>query len=173
MVVDEVGELDAAAALLAFGDLRESRDRAERHILLLAAHFADLHHPDSTPSGARTLPGTERGIRLAGTGTPPVREFAIAEAAAELHLTTFSARRLIGDALETRHRLPAIWARVVAGQAVTRLVRAVAQATRDLTAAQAGTVDTALVDIVDGRLRLYLYGRGKGPFAEFVRMPAR
>lgn len=29
------------------------------------------------------------------------------------------------------------------------------------------------VDLVDGRLRLHLYGRGKGPFAEFVRMPAR
>ncbi len=152
MVVDEVEELDAAAALLAFGDLRATRDRAERDILLLAAHFADLHHPDSTPRGARTLPGTERGIRLAGTGTPLVREFALAEAAAELHLTTFSARRLIGDALETRHRLPAIWARVLAGEAVTRLVRAVAQATRDLTAAQAGTVDTALADLVDGRL---------------------
>ncbi len=152
MVVDEVEELDAAAALLAFGDLRATRDRAERDILLLAAHFADLHHPDSTPRGARTLPGTERGIRLAGTGTPLVREFALAEAAAELHLTTFSARRLIGDALETRHRLPAIWARVLAGEAVTRLVRAVAQATRDLTADQAGTVDTALADLVDGRL---------------------
>lgn len=29
------------------------------------------------------------------------------------------------------------------------------------------------VDVVDGRLRLHLFGRGKGPFAEFVRMPAR
>jgi hypothetical protein len=152
MVVDEVEELDVAAALLAFGDLRETRDRAERDILLLAAHFADLHHPDATPRGTRPLPGTERGVHLAGPGTPPVREFAVAEMAAELHLTTYSARRLLGDALETRHRLPKIWARVMTADALTRLVRCVAQATRDLTPAQAGTVDTALVEVVDGRL---------------------
>lgn len=29
------------------------------------------------------------------------------------------------------------------------------------------------LDLVDDRLRLYLFGRGNGPFAEFVRMPAR
>ena len=66
MVVDEVEELDAAAALLAFGDLREARDRAERDILLLAAHYADLHHPDSTPRGARTLPGNPQTTYMAG-----------------------------------------------------------------------------------------------------------
>jgi hypothetical protein len=157
MVIEQVEELDAADALLAFGDLRAARDRAERDIFVLAAHYADLHHPETTGRGdERGLPGSDRPVRLGGEGTPAVLELAIAEAAPELHTTTFAARRLISDALDTRHRLPRIWARLVAGEVPVRLARAIAQATRDLTPAQAGTVDGTLAEYADGRLG---YGR--------------
>jgi hypothetical protein len=157
MVVDQVEELSEVDTLLAFGHLRHTRERAERDIFVLAAHFADLHNVDAASGDRlRTLPGTERGVQLGGRGTPLVLEFAIAEVAAELHTTTFAARRLIGDALETRHRLPRIWARVRACEALVRLARKVAQATRDLSPAQAGTVDDALAEYADGRLP---YGR--------------
>jgi hypothetical protein len=67
-------------------------------------------------------------------------------------MTTWSARRLIGDALETRHRLPRIWGRVVADELPTWVARRVAQATRGLGRAQVGVVDDRLVEYADGRL---------------------
>ncbi|HSJ19541.1 MAG TPA: hypothetical protein VK964_03110 [Nocardioidaceae bacterium] len=109
MVIEQVEDLDAADTLYAFVDLRATRERAERDIFVLAAHFADLHHPEATAGGDReVLPGADRGVQFGGRGTPLVLELAIAEAAAELHTTTFAARRLVGDALATRHRLPRI-----------------------------------------------------------------
>jgi hypothetical protein len=157
MVIEQVEDLDVAETLYAFGDLRATRERAERDIFVLAAHFADLHHPDATVGGDRqVLPGADRGVQLGGRGTPLVLELAIAEAAAELHTTTFAARRLVGDALETRHSLPRIWTRVVACEVPVRLARKIAQATRDLTPAQAGDVDDTLAEYADGRLP---YGR--------------
>jgi hypothetical protein len=62
-------------------------------------------------------PGTERAVRVGGPGTPEMAEFACAELGARLQLSPWSARRLIADALDARHRLPAIWTRVLAGQA--------------------------------------------------------
>ncbi len=151
MVVDEVE--DAGAALVAFGDLRRVRDAAERDLFLLTAHFADLYHVDpARPDQLRTLPGTEREIKVAGDGAPLVWEFAIAEMAAELGISTWSARRKIGDALETRHRLPLLFARVEAGEVPAWIAAKVAQATRPLTRAQAAFVDDQLVEYADGRL---------------------
>ncbi len=151
MVVDEVE--DAGAALVAFGDLRRVRDAAERDIFLLTAQFADFYHVDTArPDHLRSLPGTEREVKVAGDGAPLVWEFAIAEMAAELGISTWSARRKIGDALETRHRLPLLWARVEAGEVPAWIAAKVAQATRPLTRAQAAFVDDQLVEYADGRL---------------------
>lgn len=153
MVLEDVDELSAGEALVAFGDLRRTRDRASRDIFVLAAHFADLYHLDSAdPGGLHTLPGTERAIKVAGDGAPLVAEFAIAEMAAELAMTTWSARRLIGDALETRHRLPRVWARLLTGEVAAWMASKIAQATRDLTAEQAATVDAGVAEYADGRL---------------------
>ena len=153
MVVADVEELGASEALVAFGDLRRIRDRASRDIFVLAAHFADLYHVVAgRDGGLRTAPGSERAIKVAGDGAPLVAEFAIAEMAAELGMTTWSARRLVGDALETRHRLPKLWARVLADEAPAWIASKVAQATRELTQGQAATVDKELAEYADGRL---------------------
>src|SRR5512133_1008602 len=55
-----------------------------------------------------------------------------------------SASRLIGNALDLRHRLRQIWAAALAGQVPAHQARHIAAATRHLTAAQAGRVDAQL-----------------------------
>ncbi len=67
-------------------------------------------------------------------------------------ITTANARRLVGDALAVRHRLPRLWARVYAGAVPSWRARFVAKATRDLTQAQAMRVDDQVADYADGRL---------------------
>lgn len=149
--VEKLEELGAGEALQAFGRLRAERDRASRDIFVLAAHFADLYNVHATPRGLRRK-GGERPIQVAGDGAPLVLEFAIAELAAELHLTTWSAKRLIGDALETRHRLPRLWQRVYDGEVADWIAAKVARATRNLTAEQAAIVDAEIAEYADSRL---------------------
>jgi hypothetical protein len=47
----------------------------ECKLLELAAHWADLHHPDSQAPAEKTLPGAEQGRQLGSDGTPEVLEF--------------------------------------------------------------------------------------------------
>ncbi len=98
------------------------------------------------------LPGLERAVRVGGVGTPPVAEFAWAELGARLQISPWSARQLVADALDVRHRLPLIWARVLAGQARVGNARRVAARTRHLSVEAAAVVDAAMVDFVDGSL---------------------
>ena len=53
-------------------------------IVELAAHWADLNHPDSQSPLAKPLPGTEQRRQLGGQGTPEVLEFAPAELGAQM-----------------------------------------------------------------------------------------
>ena len=67
---------DAAATLsLASASYREILEH-ECKLLQLAAHWSDLHHPDSQAPAEKTLPGAEQGRQLGGDGTPEVLEFA-------------------------------------------------------------------------------------------------
>ena len=61
-----------------------------------------------------------------------------------LRISDGSAARLIGDALDLRHRLPLIWAAAQAGQAPAYQARHIANATRHLTGEQATCVDQQL-----------------------------
>jgi hypothetical protein len=61
-----------------------------------------------------------------------------------LRISDGAASRLIGDALDLRHRLPKIWAATAAGQTPAHQARHIAAATRHLTAAQTGWVDAQL-----------------------------
>jgi Domain of unknown function (DUF222) len=124
----------------------------ETRIFTAAAHFADLHHPDSRGADGPVLPGSERGVSLGGAGTPQVWEFAPAEFAARLGRSTYAGRALIADALDVRHRLPKLWARVCAAEVPVFHARHVAQATRDLSRAGAALVDTGVVEYADGRI---------------------
>jgi hypothetical protein len=84
-----------------------------------------------------------------------VAEFCIAELGAVLGMSTTAAKRLIGHALELRHRLPRLWAQVHAGQVPAWRARLVAEATihatPTLTVEAAGWVDDQ-VAAVAGRV---------------------
>ncbi len=136
-----VDELDAPAALASAVDRRRAADLAEAELLALAAHWADLHAVlDGDPDGFR-VPGMQRLVPLAGPGAPEVAEFAPAELAAALGISTFAGQSLVGDALELRHRLPRLWGRVQGGSLQAWRARQVAERTRALPVASAGWVD--------------------------------
>ncbi len=139
-------DLDPPAALAAATTRRRAADRAEAELLALAAHWADLHAVLPGTDAARiAVPGTERLVRLAGEGTPEVAEFAPAELAAALSMSSFAGACLVGDALELRHRLPRLWARVAAGTLPAWRARKIAEHTKTLPAEAAAWVDDQVV----------------------------
>jgi hypothetical protein len=115
---------------------------AETRRLQIAAHWADLHPGDAVVQSR--LPGTEHPIQPGGDGTPTIAEFAAAELGCVLRMSDGSACRLIGDALDLRHRLPKIWTATLAGQVPTYQARRIAAATRHLAIEQAAVVDARL-----------------------------
>ena len=122
--------LSPAALLASIRSARSVEDAAAAQQLDLAARWADLHPPESIHSAATfTVPGCEHEEPIAGPGTPLVAEFCIAELGTVLGITSVSAKKLIGHALELRHRLPRLWTQVHAGRVPAWRARAVAEAT--------------------------------------------
>ena len=136
---NELVELDAASTLAAAEANERVLITAETRRLQIAAHWADLHPGEAVVESR--LPGTEHPVRLAGEGTPTVGEFAAAELGCALRMSDGSAARLIGAALDLRHRLPLIWAAAQAGQVPAYQARSIAKATRHLSCEQAAVVD--------------------------------
>ncbi|CAB4918192.1 unannotated protein [freshwater metagenome] len=122
--------LGAAALLASIRSRKAVEDQAAADVLDLAARWADLHPPESIHSAASfTVPGCEHEEPIAGPGAPLVAEFCVAELGTVLGITSVSAKKLIGHALELRHRLPKLWAQVHAGRVPAWRARAVAEAT--------------------------------------------
>jgi hypothetical protein len=149
-------DLSPAGVLSAIRDRKTAEDQAAADQLVLAAAWADLHPPESIHDAAAfTVPGCEHEEPIAGEGAPLVAEFCVAELGTTLGITTTAAKKLIGHALELRHRLPRLWAQVHAGQVPAWRARAVADTTIHttpaLTAQAAGFVD-AHVAAVAGRI---------------------
>ena len=94
------------------------------------------------------MPGADTMLELAGPGAPEVSEFAVVELAAALGRSTDSGRALLSDAVEAKHRLPKIWARLEAGQVQVWRVRRVTEVTRQLTAEAAAFVDAHVAHVV-------------------------
>ena len=147
----EVDDLAPAHVLARLRTARRREDAAAAEQLALAATWADLHPPESIHDAATfttrfTTPGSEHEEPIAGPGCPTVAEFCVAELGTVLGISTTSAKRLMGHALELRHRLPRLWARVQNGQVPAWRARSVAEATihatPDLTPDAAGWVDT-------------------------------
>ncbi len=128
------GEADALTAsdLLALVrvERKPPRTRAAADLLDLAARWADLHPPESIHSAAAfEVRGSEHEEPIAGEGCPLVAEFCIAELGAVLGISTTSAKKLIGHALELRHRLPRLWSQVHSAQVPAWRARSVAEVT--------------------------------------------
>ncbi len=110
-------DLGPAGLLASIRERKATEDRAAADVLTLAARWADLHPPESIHSAASfTMPGFEHEEPIAGQGCPTVAEFCVAELGTTLGISTTSAKRLIGHALELRHRLPRLWAQVQSGR---------------------------------------------------------
>jgi hypothetical protein len=149
-------DLSASAVLSAIRDRKALEERAAADQLVLAAAWADLHPPESIHDAAAfTVPGCEHEEPIAGEGAPLVAEFCVAELGGVLGITSTAAKKLIGHALELRHRLPRLWAQVHAGAVPAWRARAVAEVTIHtspaLTVEAAGFVD-AQVAAVAGRV---------------------
>ncbi|MDQ1103924.1 HNH endonuclease signature motif containing protein [Nocardioides zeae] len=104
-------------------------------------------------SYVETLAG-DQFLELGGPGAPVVAEFCIGEVAAARGCSFDAARRLVGDAVELRYRLPRVHARVAAGEVDVWRGRRIAQTTRTLKFEAAGFVDRHIA---------YVAGKATGP----------
>ena len=86
-------------------------DAAEIRIFRGAVEWAVMHPVESILKAA-TVDGTEDELAIAGPGAPLVAEFCVAELALALGMSTGAGKRYLGDAVETRYRLPRLWKRV-------------------------------------------------------------
>ena len=142
MFENDLVELDASTTLAAAEANEHTLIIAETRRLQIAAHWADLHA--GYAAAESRLPGVEHPVRLGGDGTPTVGDFAPAELGCVLRISDGAADRLIGDALDLRHRLRQIWAAALAGRVPAYQARRIAAATRHLSIEQAGWVDAQL-----------------------------
>ncbi len=92
----------------------------------------------STRRRRSRCPGCEHEEPIAGQGAPLVAEFCLAELGTVLGISSTAAKKLVGHALELRHRLPRLWAQVQAGRVPAWRARAVAEATIHTTPALTG-----------------------------------
>jgi len=83
-------------------------------------------------------------------GSPAVAAFVAEELGAAMGISTRSAMGLMADALDLRHRLPHLWAKVKAGEVAPYKTRRVATDTRSLPCEAARWVDEELAARVDG-----------------------
>src|SRR3954452_17495665 len=135
-------DLDTRAGVLAFARAETAvAQAAEMHRLQAAVAWAAMHSVESMDDAA-TWPGTEGEVALAGPGAPLVAEFAVAELAIALGVSTDAARGFLGEAMELRYRLPKLWARLLEGRVVPWRARQVAKHTIALCAEAAEFVDT-------------------------------
>jgi hypothetical protein len=153
VVADDLSPADLLASIKASRAL-ENAEAARQ--LDLAARWADLHPPESIHHAASfTVPGSQHEEPIAGDGAPLVAEFCVAELGTVLGISSTAAKKLIGHALELRHRLPRLWAQVHDGKVPAWRARAVAETTIHsspaLTAEAAGFVD-AQVAAVAGKI---------------------
>lgn len=143
-----IDDLDAAATLAAVEGELVARRAAEARDLALAAHWADLHAAD--PQGghglARKWCGEDRLVEVAGDGAPEVQELCLTELAISRRVHPLAARRLVGDALDLRHRLPAWWAAVQGLRLEPWIARKVATISRGLDRDAIETIDACLPD---------------------------
>jgi 5-methylcytosine-specific restriction endonuclease McrA len=149
----EADGFSASGVLRALRERKAVEERAAADQLELAARWADLHPPESIHHAAAfTIPGSEHEEPIAGQGCPLVAEFCVAELGGVLGMSSTAAKKLIGHALELRHRLPRLWGLVQSGRVPAWQARRVAEttihATPTLTPDAAAWVDTQVAAVV-------------------------
>ncbi len=105
--------------------------------LAAAARFVEVNPPVG-------LADFEGAHALAGVGAPAVAEYAISLVSACLGMSDFAARKLLGDAIELKHRLPRVWGLVQELVVPAWKVRGLCDQTRDLPLEAALWIDDRL-----------------------------
>ncbi|MDF9717171.1 hypothetical protein INN71_03660 [Nocardioides sp. ChNu-153] len=168
-VVEAPPAIDTPALLATARAAAATQRAAEVAAFVAVADWADAHTDGKAgavvgdpigPLGLwhddpSSVPGGDRFLELGGPGAPLVSEFCLYEISAALGRSVASGRPLVGDAIELRHRLPRLWARVHAGadpatqkQALpVWRARKIAALTRTLTAEAADFVDRNLAPV--------------------------
>ena len=121
-------------------------------LLTLAYEWAVSHPADRLDPAESGKPGREKAKLYGGEGTPEVTEFAAAEFGARMGRGTHAGRRHIAAALDLKLRLPNLWSRVQALEVRDTYAIHVAEATRNLSAAEAAWVDGEVAESADGRI---------------------
>src|SRR5262245_5602748 len=139
----------AAGVLAAARTRRRSADLAEAELVELAIQWAVMHPADSIHEPATfVLRGCgQTDLALAGEGAPSIAEYAVAEFAAAVGLSTEAGKSFLGEALELRYRLPRLWQRVRSGDLVAWRARLVARETTRLTQFAAAYVDRQVAPV--------------------------
>ncbi|GAB3201101.1 hypothetical protein GCM10027062_22310 [Nocardioides hungaricus] len=133
--------VDVDPVLAAAREAAEMEAVAQVRKLQLAVEWA-LQHPGYDRSEHESW--AMRPLELAGDGAPTIDEAAVAEFALAIGCKHEPGANLIGDALELVHRLPKVWARVLADEVPVWKARKIAQATRSLPLDAAAAVDRHL-----------------------------
>ncbi|MGH3498962.1 MAG: DUF222 domain-containing protein [Nocardioidaceae bacterium] len=97
----------------------------------------------------RRVPGGERLVRPGGAGAPACGSFTADELGPGLAMSSWSADRLLADAVDLRHRLPRLFGALHAGRTDAWRARLVAARTRHLGAGEAAAVETLVLDRLD------------------------
>src|SRR5881409_2719751 len=137
MFEEDLEELDSADLLSAAAGFGRVENRAGVRILEAALVFADRNGEVYR----EPRPGYEQIHVYGGDGCPGVAEFAPIEFGAVMGMSSGAAAGLMGEALALRHRLPRIWAAVLAGEAVAWRARKIAHACLSLSLEAAAVVD--------------------------------
>jgi hypothetical protein len=138
--------LDEAAVLSAARRARSAENAAAAEVLTQVVAWAKLHEVTDLDDAATWMAGRgqDTGIPLGGEGCPLVSEFAVAELATALGLSSGSGRNLVAQGLELFHRLPRLWARVQDGSLAAWRARRIAEETLCLSVEAAEYVDRML-----------------------------
>jgi hypothetical protein len=138
MDAESLVELDESECADALAGSRARIGDAEIEQVRSVAHWCDLHcgpttviHAGAAGAADAEPAGRERMVECGGDGTPRVSEFAAGELGLLLQMSTGSARWLMRDVLDLRHRHPRSWEAVLAGQVRFFQARQVVRATRN------------------------------------------
>jgi hypothetical protein len=131
---------EAASVLAAVRRCQQEARAAEAQTLVQAVAWARLHEVDTESPDAATWENTP--VLLAGAGAPAIADFSVAELAAALGMSAAAGRHFVAHALELAHRLPLIYAQVLAGEVPLWRARRIAEQTLVLSPEAAAYVDT-------------------------------
>ncbi|WP_139984427.1 HNH endonuclease [Nocardioides litoris] len=128
-------------ALAAVADAHREKRRVEVSELLAVLDWCAAHEVSEAEASLHTM---TPGLQLGGPGCPWVSEFDTHDLACVLGRSPDSCATYVGNALELRHRLPRLWARVVGLEVPVWKAFRIAEQTQQLPPAGATEVDRAL-----------------------------